>query len=270
MQIDGFLAQFHNLLRANARAVTITAAEAGDILRRSALPEVQTLGYPKLRDALSEMEKLGWLQLVRTEKGALAITLASQEQLSLPALSSEPPKHQRPDVWTAFVNVGIEGCRLFNVVTGEVLIGLSEEEIPESTDWIRIDPITTDVQVEWAKEFLEQHSVPEGAVSPHVDVFPRDFWRSLKAHDEDLAKEWNRERSRRVGEYISEWCSRHNVPKQLLGRSTVAFGKPALPQEPSSPQREIVLRALALMNDDDLLDLPIRAKYLLMAMGERK
>lgn len=243
----------------------ITAAFAGEIVHRN-IGAFQDSGYSSFKGVLNDLESEGFLRLRLTDKDALAFTLETPKQVDLLGENSTPHQatrsviHLVPNIWKAFVHTFPTGYRYFNVQSSEVKMGLSEEL---GDEWVKIDMISATDEHAWTREFLssENRDIPLDPTD-----WPKKFIQSI-ASDRELLRRWNIERSNRVVKHVREWAEEHEIPfNDLLGarkKRDHTVRNPATPQP--WDQRQIVMAALKSMTTDELLELNIKAKYLLEA-----
>ena len=263
----------------------ITAAKLGLDLRRTAGgARWVDYGFSTLKELLQEMERLGLLRIGETDRGALAVQVENKEQLPLghsPTTDKNPPKSNlrlRQEIWSAFVIEEPRGKRFLNRSTREVRIGLREAPEPVD-DWLRVVPISSDVQRAWAQEFLRDRDLISNL--PIVNsLTPNEWYRSfpeaLRDHAPKLGFEWNRHRSSLVAAEVRRWCGENNLDSEIafqreigrerLKRFPTALGHGVIWDE--ELQRLIVLEALASAPSDWLLDLSIPSKYIFRALAQ--
>lgn len=263
----------------------VTAAKLGLDLRRLLGSSSWTgYGFNTLKDLLREMERSGLLQIVETDRGALAVQTDNKRQPQSGNSSSVGTDRQtfnvrlRQEMWSAFVIGEPGGKRFLNKATGEVRMGLRTPPAPVE-DWLQLTPISSDAQREWAEVFLREHDLSSNL---HIvnSLTPIDWYRSfpqaLRKHSPALASEWNRHRSRLVVDEVQRWCAENDLSPEIaferrirrerLKRSSATVGHSVVWDEES--MRSIVLEALADTPSDWLLNLSIPSRYIFRALAK--
>lgn len=263
----------------------VTAAKIGLELRRAQDgPSWMVHGFNTLKSLLQEMEHLGLLRIVETDRGALAVQIENKKRPpsgDSPSVGTGRPTSRvrlRQDIWAAFVIAEPGGKRFLNKATGETRMGLREPPVP-ADDWLQVIPISSDAQRAWAREFLRDRNLSSNL--PIVDSLTPDDWHrsfpeALRKHSPVLASEWNRRRSRLVVDEVRQWCAENELSpeiafeRQILQkrpkRSPATVGRSAVWDEES--MRSIVLEALADTPSDWLLNLSIPSRYIFRALAK--
>lgn len=263
----------------------ITAAKLGLELRRAlGGPGWMVHGFNTLKDLLQEMERLELLQIVETDRGALAVQIENKKRPpsgdspSVGTGRSTSRVRLRQDIWAAFVIAEPGGKRFLNKATGETRMGLREPPVP-ADDWLRVIPISSDAQRAWAHEFLRERDLSSNL--PIVNSLTPDDWHrtfpeALREHSPVLASEWNRRRSSLVVGEVRRWCAENELSPEIAferqlrqkrpKQSPATVGRSAVWDEES--MRSIVLEALADTPNDWLLNLSIPSQYIFRALAK--
>jgi hypothetical protein len=163
------------------------------------------------------------------------------------------------------VNAHPPGLRFFNRVTGQISLG--NAQVPDlKADWVAIPVIKEDQQKEWARALiveLQLDSMRECLGDPKWYLrLPAE----LRAVNPIYLSRWNAVRTSHVAEIVENWAQEHSVPRELILRVPPPPEK--LPpidttESRAEPVRERVLAAISRMTTEQLLEIPIPAKYLL-------
>jgi len=263
----------------------LTAAAVGGLLRQASPEEDwRAFGKRTLSELLSELEHLGRLSIVKTEKGALAVALGNAA--SQPSVAIEKFNPLRKSIWDAFVLVSPEGRRFIHRRDGTVRVALDIAP-PPADDWAEIFPITTETQINWARDFIaEGHSDKVDLALQTVledNWHPQMFARLLKQSDEKLAHLWNRFRSAKVSNAVQEWLTQNLLPSTFAFQSS-AKNQPrtvgmqnsipeigsAAPIDDSDEARKAILIALSTLPLEKLLEISIPAGVMISALSSAK
>lgn len=279
MNYSEFLDLVVRLLTRNAPANSVlTAAALGGLLHQAA-PEVKLkkFGKSSLLDVLRDLEASGHIRLTQTTKGALAVTpTGSVETVSAPQIESFNPL--RKAIWEGFVFTAPAGRRYMHRLSGIIRAGLDMAPTP-ADEWIELTPLSSDVQRQWAIDFLSQID-PEKLKATRQQVsnspwHPQQFAKVMREEDESAARSWNRYRSSKVSAVVQHWLSENNIPTefafqqhgQILIDGTSEPKELGLIQAKSRDEtKQLILRALAEMPLERLLEIPIPAGILLSAL----
>lgn len=151
-------------------------------------------------------------------------------------------------------------------------MGLDEAPTP-AEQWVEIKRVTEEMQKAWFCDFLAAKDL--AGDSQLRDDLGHAMWfvrvpKRLRALNPDFVKQWNWVRSEQVTKHVFNWCDENTLPRTLVLRSAQPAEPPPVPAatEPMTVNiRENILAALNLMSTDELLSLPIPAKYLLATMN---
>lgn len=249
------------------------------VLLRNSNPGVtwQKFGFTTLAAFLEVLSDRRQIDLIKTEKGALAVKLPDVEFQLEPPPSRPAYNPLRKPVWVAFVLEEPGGRRFLHRVSGRVL--LSIQQVPSPADeWVEITPVSSEEQRGWAREFLGAKQIRREELVEAVDAteWYKDFPRELRELDPLLLREWNQIRSAKISEVVTSWCASNAISTALVFQSA-----PRVPRAPSLKAREpveheefrpaddirqIILDALSRLPTEALLEIPIPAKYLLPAI----
>jgi hypothetical protein len=260
----------------------MTAAELGMLLRQASPDENwKTFGKRTLHELLSEPGLRGRLEITKTDKGALAVSLTTSGPLA-DALPIEIFNPLRKSIWEAFVLAGPAGRRFMNRRNETIRVGLDLAP-PPADEWVEIVPITMETQREWARAFVadsEGQRFPDAERAVVADSWhPHAFFQALSAVDESAARRWNKFRSSKVSSLVKEWLTQHGLPLEFGFQ--VARGNKEVVVEPISAQglvstldpeetRRAILSAVASLPLEKLLEIPIPAGLLLSALSKAK
>lgn len=243
----------------------MTAARAGFIVREH-VGSFEDFGYSRFKQVLEELQTRKCLSLFLTEKNALALSFDLDSSTSLKpsnhlAESEENPPYLAPSIWRAFVHVEPPGKRLLNPHTGEVLYEWTG--VLHGSTWkeIKVFDVATDQQL--ARDFVEKNQLD---IEIDFTDWPKNFTKALSA-DRDSFKIWNALRSKAVQEHVKRWAHENGVDYQLLlAGSKRNFGMAGHLSPGLSNRRELLLAALGRMSEEELLEVKIKARYLLEAV----
>lgn len=281
MTAEDFVDQALQLVKANLdpRTHQITLALIGDGLKKLGLEKGwKQLGHRTLLSFFESLQAQGRVELVKTPKGALAVQLGLGE--GAPSAAQAPARFVPllRSIWVAFVLSTPSGRRYISQDTGEVRVGLQE---PPSIGghWVEIAPIPDGTQRDWARTFLEEnavsnlHEVETALASP---VWHRDFPEALRSSSPELRSRWNRVRSLRISAIVERWGIENNVPREHLfqmqapqrdvGNDPCRAPVVMQQEDPLERRRELILRALASLPTERLLEIPIPAAALFDAI----
>lgn len=260
-----FLDSVVQIIKANGGERGIKGATLGQLIR-TALPDQhwRDCGFPTLKDLLQELVKHKHVRIGDDDQGAFAVWLLAKQ----PAGSFAPTRQRynplRQDVWNAFAISYPSGRRFMHRTSGAVRMGQVERPTP-AEQWAEFQAIGDEEQRRWAREFIaEIEGGNQFAAAVDDPDWFRRFPRELRLRDVDLGRKWNRVRTERVSAHVRHWCEENKIdPEVAFQQSATDSGlrnvSAALPRE----ARTIVLAALARMTTDELMQIPIPAKYLL-------
>ena len=285
-------AYFDEVIRIASNTATlggdrVTAAALGMHLRKAhPFVDWKSFGFKKLSDLLADPFFSPTLKLVKTEKGALAVAVTSQNiQVSTPHVDTYNPL--RKAVWEAFTLPSPPGRRFFNRLTGAVRIGLDSAPTP-ADDWIELEKIGLPEQRRWAEFFVEEQlqETPsaEGARSlVHLPTWhPHQFGLELEKLSEGLMRQWNLYRSARVSAYVKKWLVDQNLPIDWAFQTKLSLPEPAQSEPASLPwtqdairnspdeTKRLILAALSQLPVEQLLEIPIPSRLILSALSSAK
>lgn len=268
MTSDEFLqAVSHLIANSDTAGAGIKASTLGNLILRSLPDRWNQHGYPRLSDLLAELSQMGAVRVGNDAQGALT---AWSTGTGLKQRRPERARFQRlrKDVWLAFVSPPPPGRRMLHRTSGAVLMGQSDSS-PED-GWVPISPVSQDEQKSWARELIDTNHLDTLTPILNSPTWYLAFAEDLRVQRPDLLSEWNRLRSSNVTQAVRQWCSEHGVDWDLVTDKASAqspvqppSGLTALPAK--ADVRQVILSALAKMSTDDLLEIPIPAKYLLDA-----
>jgi hypothetical protein len=268
MNRDEFLQAVSQLIaNSDTAGAGIKASTLGNLILRSLPDHWNQHGYPRLSDLLAELSQMGAVRVGNDAQGALT---AWSTGTGLRQRRPERERFQRlrKDVWLAFVSATPPGRRMLHRTTGAVLMGQNDSS-PED-GWIRISPISQDEQMSWARELIDSNHLDSLTPILNSPTWYLAFAQGLRDQRSDLLPEWNRLRSSKVSQAVRHWCGENGVDWELVTdkaptQSPVqpTSGLTALPVK--GDVRQVILSALAKMSTEDLLEIPIPAKYLLDA-----
>ena len=286
MNREDFLKTAADVIRKNFRpddpSGGMTASKVGVLVRRACSNDLFQFGFAKLSEVLSQLVARGAITVGQNSKNALAIWLGTLPQNSTPRASTKgvirspmeaSPRRlgflQKP-VWWAFVAKLPVGGRFVNRATGEVRMPC--EEAPEpSTAWARVNPLDESRQKELAREFLESANLTED--STIAATLDNPYWfnafpTALRQRSAMLVSSWNRYRSEKVIEYVFEWCRTNLVPQELILEANPNASKAVVCDErvKTPDLRRALIDAIDQMSLDEILEIPIPAKYLISSL----
>ncbi|MGE8547640.1 MAG: hypothetical protein ACN6OC_09415 [Alcaligenes sp.] len=267
-------------LKPGSRYIT-TAALGGLLLKVSPEQSWKTFGKRTLSELLAELESGGKLTRIKTEKGALAVSLGDAVSVPPPVAVIEKFNPLRKSVWNAFVLLSPEGKRFLHRQNGVVRVALDVAPTP-ADDWIEIPQISVETQKEWAREFLsERHENDANLVVLGLDEnwHPQAFVQALKQSDETTARLWNQFRSAKVSVIVRDWLEQHSLSHELAFQSGAVPNRARAATERTNENsqvhrsedvRQVILAALSNLPLEKLLEIPIPAGVMLSALSDAK
>lgn len=269
---------------------TLTAAVVGELLISSiSAVSYRDVGFSSLASLLDLLEQRGVIQKIRTGKGALAITTPTAVAVADAPVRSLTPDGGRyrplkPRAWSIFTSPKPPGRRFLNKKTGETLKGIKNEP-DETGDWVEVERILDDLQHTWMTEFADQFEIDNKLSPPNgkTDDWYKSFIAALDARNDNLIHKWNKLRSRKVAGIAKQWCAENKVNDDLIFHSIsrpssiLDTGRPRRNQVElvrlgqielvgSHSIREVIYGAINMMSDEELLEVPIKAKYLIASV----
>jgi hypothetical protein len=278
MDNSQFLAAVLDVIRLNYPSGSpdgLSAARIG-LLVRHAFPKLEwiSLGFPKLKDVLAELETQGLIRTGANRKGAFSVWLASEPQVPYaepkPTIRGSHSPMLRREVWYAFISSSPPGRRFLERKSGSIRMAVANEPV-EAGDWVEIQPIAQDTQRSWARDFLSSQNLPDEAEA-EASISDAEWFRSLadfltRKHPELLAS-WNRLRTQNTVSQVRQWCEEHSVPFELvteLPRWQQLNSRVGTIAD-ANDLRRALLHAIQQMPTSELLELPIKAKHLVQAL----
>lgn len=276
----------------------LTAARLGWLLRSLHGIDWNEFGYPKLSAVLADLQAARLIRVDKNAKGALAVWPAGAEPAAPvevlvakahPSDRHAPFRRLRTSAWNAFVLPLRSDVkhRYLNRQQGQI-INAAAESLPDAHQWAEVEPISEELQKEWARDLLTELDLQDDA---HLaTVLARPDWQNalrdeLATRKPVFASRWNRIRSGRVQGHVEAWCERNAVPYDLVfqpyrfprtGSPTNSLPATTEPSVLSSlalvsdaaggELRAALMGALSQMTTEELLALPIPPKYLVPAL----
>ncbi|QNP49387.1 hypothetical protein [Diaphorobacter aerolatus] len=259
----------------------ITTAALGGLLLRD-FPGVswKTFGKRTLSAFIEDLERVGKLTLIKTDKDALAVTLG--DATYPPAMTAvEKPSSLRRAIWDAFVLLSPSGKRFMHRKDGTVRVALEVAPVP-AEDWIEISPIDLDSQKKWASDFLAQNPTDGkdfSDLSVNENWQPQTFIQQLRQADEASARAWNKLRTVKVTSVVQNWMTQNSLPHDLVfqtdTKSSDIKSVTEYAIENPGPRnqddlRKVILTALSLLPIEKLVEIPIPAGVMLTALSNAK
>jgi hypothetical protein len=262
----------------------MTASKAGVLVRRACSNDFSRFGFFKFKDVLSELAASGSITVGPNSNNVLAIWLGARARSSTPSNSAKGTIAvrslvagssrfqgflQKP-VWLAFVTEVPVGDRYVNRETGEVRMACEEAPGP-TTEWAKVNPLSDSKQRELARTFLASENLADDpTVASPLDnrYWFNEFPAALRERSTMLVSRWNRYRSEHVIEYVCEWCRTNSVPQEVIFEKKSSASQRVVCQEPAETTdlRRTLLDAIAQMSLDEILGIPIPAKYLIWSL----
>ncbi|MCF8839705.1 OST-HTH/LOTUS domain-containing protein [Xanthomonas campestris pv. campestris] len=252
----------------------VTAAALGETLQRAVSDQSwKDFGYRSLGELLRSSKVAAHLNLIRTEKGALAVAVRSGDPTALsPASAGHKYNSLKQAVWGAFVMATPAGKRFLNRKTGAVRAGLMASPTPLD-EWIEIHPISPETQKLWATQFLDTADFEVTAEVREALLKPN--WNHLfTVALGPKGAEWNRRRSCRVSELADKWASESGVPHDVVFQSRITQPSPinksdSLIRSSLETDRELILAAIAMLPMEKLREIVVPAGAIIDAMRGR-
>ncbi len=272
---DEYLSRVGEILRRHFRpddpSGGMTAASFAFTVRRELGVSHSDVGFFKFKDVLSSLEDRSELKLGTNSKGAFAVWLP-RESNTVPSIrlgTKRPNRPLRSEVWFAFISNTPERRRFFNRDTGEIL--LSSTVPSDDGQWDEITPIDQSTEKEIARQFVldKQLELPELESLLAAKRWYTEFSQALSKVNVSLAKEWNRERSKRITAVIQAWCERHTFPNKWL---FVDYDSRECRQTPeargeretnSANLRDALLQIITSLPTDELLSMRLEIRDVL-------
>ena len=275
MQTSEYLDTVLQIIRSNQQPAGLKASTLGQLIIRRLPNERWTqFGFTTLKSVLLQLEQRGVIRLGLDAQKTLAVWIVDEP----PAASSLPPPAQKysplkQDFWRAFAISWPSGRRFANRLSGSVRMGLAEEPHP-ADQWTEITPLSETEQKDWARQFLIDNHRNDDALIRALDqaAWFVEFPRVLRETDRSLSFNWNRRRSEKVSAAVQNWCAEHKFDLELAFEQGIPSPHVALTRKQPLPEapdraRSVVLAALSRMSTDELIELPIPAKYMLKEFG---
>lgn len=277
MEKKTFLRQVYKLLVASLEIGedTISAAQAGAIIKKSNLPDRNEFGFARAMNLFRALADESLVELVKTQQNADAIKI-KDPQLSFDQIKPRyvyRARHLRQEVWLAFTG---KKPSAYDHRTGHIEFGVnvsSDGRSVKNADVHVIHPIPAEQEAAWRTRFADEQVV---AHHPGVELpkDPESFRAKLRSLNSKLLRNWNRQRTQHVNEWVEAWCEERSLDiddlnKPSLDTLRVSHGfhqaeKVVDPGE-RSQKKAILKLAIDLMPDSELGDLPIPIKYVLAA-----
>ncbi len=281
MDAEYYIAEVSRIITTNFKPQELlsgmTAARAGLLVRQSLNVEPLTAGYAKFGDVLRELARRDLVRVGPNAKSVLAIwppTERAPVEAPKSAVCNRTPaprfRKLRNSLWLAFIAESPVGRRFMHRRTGEIKMG--QEKCPEpADDWVEVQRFDQSSERDDAYAFLKKEGKDDnqrlvGALnSAH---WWRDFAEALKGTDVFLSAEWNRRRSQRVIARAEDWRKANHIDADLL------YVMPPSPRAPITPLvagrdsrlREALVAAVRQMSTEELLELRLPAKHLVLSL----
>ncbi len=190
--------------------------------------------------------------------------------------SASPRKEEqspviRSDVWQAFTNPDPERKRFFHKETHAIRHFLREESSPsreviehDPSQFIEIDLISGQVQMEWMRDFLDLLRMPSNQ-RPPLDALIAEpyssrvnvaFTRALGEHGDS----WRRHRIKKITSLIQRWAKQNDVLFNDLCVPEGAKSHPLSQNESTQDQltpRQQAIKLLEFLSEEDIACLVI-------------
>ncbi|PAA16484.1 hypothetical protein [Pseudomonas fragi] len=266
----------------NPQSEMMTGALLGELMQQAA-PDVswKKFGKRSLFAVLEDLEADGRIEVVKTDKGALAVRpTAGASKSSGRQLETYNPL--RKAMWEAFVLVAPAGRRFIHQKNGTLRAGLEIAPAP-ADEWIEITPISSEMQKAWAADFLSRQALEQFTKARQLvdsqNWSAPSFAGLIKEESESVFREWNKYRSSLVSSEVQRWLLDSNLPvdwafqrnDSRLETSSVERVTPgAVVTASEENTKAVILAALAQLPIDQLLLIPIPAGILLAALSAAK
>lgn len=263
MTRDEFLLTVSQCIRSNLRPdEPMKAATLGNLLIR-AVPETwRQHAFTSFKELLSELELRGVVRIGTDASGHLSITATGATPPI--GVQAQPEQRLRREVWAAFVNALPAGRRYYQRSSGQVVLG--QQYPPASTaGWIEIARISDDVQKNWARSFLDAHELNFRHELDQALWFAR-VPDELHRTNPMLVPQWHANRTKRVLEFVALWARDNAIDFNKMLADTSGTARKS---KPDNDVRRRILSALERMTTAELLDIPIRARYLFPSDSNR-
>lgn len=182
-----------------------------------------------------------------------------------PRAVRQPRLQIRRELWRAFTDWsgrrGYAWDRTRQTVVGRRLE--SHDASPVSTAFVPISPIPEEEQIQWARNFLAEHTASP-VIEPLTTILgggPGSFvvFSRFIRTDRELTVEWAARRKQLVADAIREWAQQHGI--EVDPYSSITSGSFAAETPPEEPQdrierlRAAVKRAVDQMSPAELREL---------------
>lgn len=263
MIVDDYIAQAMQVLATNLHHpdASLTAAVFGQLLRQANPQKTwKDFEFSSFKRFLEALEQRGLLELVETDKRALAVKSRTTAQVPAGATPKRANNYNplRKAVWAAFVFSVPEGQRYMHRRRGDVRMGLRQSPTPID-EWVEVSPVEETTQKAWGREFANGDVTAEKALT-HPQ-WHTEFPKALAAIHPRMRGDWNRLRSERISEHIKQWAIHNGVSHEILFEQddAAAYNKPNLESvdssSPDDPNRQAILAAITTLPTSDLMRL---------------
>lgn len=208
-------------------------------------------------------------------------------------VSPDPGTPRRPDtpkvsrssrvpaeVWQAFVFIN-QGAEYFlDRVTGKVVAGppAGGAEGDDAARYLKIVPISGDIQREWMREFAGLEGLASGVNEAKEAIEAESWWltfpRWLRNQSADAEARWRSFRTRKVIEHLKEWAQLNRVDIDLLLVPTQRLPQRDTSQTPAvgaqEDVRKAILTAIADLPIEKLEEIAIPFRYVLRHFEPRR
>jgi hypothetical protein len=269
MTREEYLHAVSQLIRSSDRAAPagtgLKASTLGNLILR-ALPDHWTRhGYPVLKELLIDLKNRGAITMALDAQKMLAVWVSeSCQEVPAPEAPARFLRLKR-EIWAAFVKPTPPGLRFLQRTTGAVLMGQTRPP-PDHGAWVPIPVLSEETQKGWARELLAQFQLDTVRDALGDALWYLRLPEALRQVRPDALVQWNRIRSTKVAAAAAIWCKANNIAPELVvddphQRTTQTPRVSRAPRE--RDVRQQVLNALTQMSTEELLNLPIPARYLL-------
>lgn len=263
MTTDDYIAQALQVLAASLHQPddVLTAAVFGQLLRRANPQKTwKDFDFPSFKRFLETLEQRGHLELVETDKRALAVKPKAAAKMPVEVAPTRANSYNplRKAVWAAFVFSVPEGQRYMHRRRGDVRMGLQQSPTPID-EWVEVSPVEEATQKRWGQEFANGDAAAEQALS-HPQ-WHSEFPKALASIQPRMRADWNRLRSERISEHVKQWAIRNGVSHEILFEQDAipSHQKPSVERVESGPlddqNRQAILAAINGLPTSDLMRL---------------
>jgi hypothetical protein len=283
-----FVGEFVRDRYAHTGQYTNGAALATAIRRKYPDVSYVSLGVIRLADVVARAQAEG---VVTRRTGIKHLEVAPGPAVGgtprLADVAEQRPSHSsrryvRPDLWKAVLLFRPEYGHFLDRRTGQIVTVQASAEDPEwaktreeKPSYVKIDPITADVQKGWMREYVGSAKLDLAAAPIDHERWWTAFPEWLQRQPYNHLRPWLAYRASKVIDYIQGWAAKNALPPELVfapqvrpeGRTQPGVSpvppSTALPDSTETAIRNAVLAVVGDMPMHELLELRVPLRYIL-------